>query len=140
MSLSPRLLLPSRHLTIRHPRRPCCSFVISLLFVALNVRYPCSHLSVLAFAGVGVGWRWRALALAFTLALAFAGVSVRCRWCSLSLTFAVVGVRWRWHSLAFLFVVLRSIVVSTTITPYEQWLAGGVVALSDVALGMGVAA
>jgi hypothetical protein len=32
-----------------------------------------------------------------------------------------------------LFVVLASIVISTTISPYKQRLAGGVVALCDVA-------
>jgi hypothetical protein len=32
-----------------------------------------------------------------------------------------------------LFVVLASIVISTTISPYEQWLAGMVVVLCDVA-------
>jgi hypothetical protein len=37
-----------------------------------------------------------------------------------------------------LFIVLRSIIVSTTSTPYEQWLTGGVVVLSDVAVGVGV--
>jgi hypothetical protein len=55
------------------------------------------------------------------------------------LAFIGVGIRWCWHSSALLFVVLRSIVVSTTIT-YKQRLAGGVVVLSDVALGVGVAA
>jgi hypothetical protein len=32
-----------------------------------------------------------------------------------------------------LFVTLASIIISTTISPYEQWLAGRVVALCDVA-------
>jgi hypothetical protein len=40
--------------------------------------------------------------------------------------------------LLVLFVILASIVVSTTISPYEQWLVGRVVALSDMALGSGV--
>jgi hypothetical protein len=54
--------------------------------------------------------------------------------------FTVIGIRWCWHSSALLFIVLCSIIVSTTITPYKQWLAGRVVALSDlaVAVGMGV--
>jgi hypothetical protein len=59
---------------------------------------------------------------------------------SLVLAFAVIGVHWCWHSSALLFVVLHSIVVSTTTTPYKQWLAGGVVVLSDMALGVGVVA
>jgi hypothetical protein len=37
-------------------------------------------------------------------------------------------------ALALAFVVLSSIVVSTIISPYEQWLVGGVVVLYDAAL------
>jgi hypothetical protein len=37
------------------------------------------------------------------------------------------------QALSLVFVVLITIVVSTTISPYEQWLAGGVAALCDVA-------
>jgi hypothetical protein len=68
-------------------------------------------------------WHWCSLALAFTLALVFAGVSIHCHW----------------HSLVLLLIVLHFIIISTTSTPYEQWLAGRVVALSDMAVGMGAA-
>jgi hypothetical protein len=50
----------------------------------------------------------------------------------LALALALAGVGVGVRSLAS-FVVLASIVVSTTISPYEQWLVGGVVALCDVA-------
>jgi hypothetical protein len=52
---------------------------------------------------------------------------------------AFAGVRPHWHRSVLLFVfvvvVLSSIIVSTIISPYEQWLAGGVVVLYDVVLG-----
>jgi hypothetical protein len=48
------------------------------------------------------------------------------------LVLVLAGVGVGMHSLA-LFVVLASIVVSTTISPYEQWLVCRVVALCDVA-------
>ena len=55
----------------------------------------------------------------------------------LALVLAFIGIGWHghgyWHSLV-LFVVLNSIVVGTTISLYEQWLVGRVVALCDVVL------
>jgi hypothetical protein len=117
-----------------------CLFVarLSPTFVVPTI----CRLSALAFAGVVVCWCCR------SLSLAFAGIGVRCRyswrWHSRALAFASVGVGFRcwlawalaWHSLSL--VVPASIVISATISPYEQWLAGGVVALGDVALGSGV--
>ena len=59
--------------------------------------------------------------------------------CFLELVFAGIHWHWHWHwhwSALFIIVVLSSIVISTIISPYEQWLAGGVVVLYDVALGV----
>jgi hypothetical protein len=59
---------------------------------------------------------------------------------ALALVFAGIGIGVCWHwSVLFIVVVLSSIVVSTIISPYEQWLAGGVVVLYDAALGVAAA-
>ena len=111
------------------------------------------HLSALAFTGIGIRWCWCSLALVFAgvvtcccwhslllvLIVVIVGVGIHEHWRSLVLALSfIVGWRghWHWHSLSL--VVLVSIIVSATISLYEQWLAGGVVALGDVVLGSGV--
>jgi hypothetical protein len=118
--------------------RPCCSFVPPpRLFDFPAVRWHwCSLALALVFAGIGICWRWCLLALAFGgIGI---GIGVRWRWRSVALAFG--GVRWHWCPLVFVVVVnLSSIIISTIISPYEQWLVGGVVVLYNAALG-GVAA
>jgi hypothetical protein len=105
---------PSRHSSSPSP----------LLFIRHlpAIRHPRCSLS-LQFV---ICWCWRSL----------------WHWRSLVLVFAVVGIRWCWHSLvlAFVGVVVRCPMFHRRQHHHHPLRAGGVVALSDVALGVGVAA
>ena len=87
----------------RHP------VLSSLLFICLVRCSLSQHLLALAlFAGIGIHWHWCWCSLA--LVLAFAGVGIGVCWCC-----------------------LLSWLPSLAISPYEQWLAGGVLVPCDVA-------
>ena len=100
----------------------------SLLFVCLVhcLLSWCSLGLVLVFTGIGVPWCWVGVcwwhSLVLVLVFTSVGVGVCWYWCLLALVLALA-----------LFVILASIIVSTTISLYEQWLAGRVVVLCDMA-------
>ena len=95
----------------------CYPFIIPT--VHLSPLPTCS--TSLLLTGIGVHWHWCSLVLVLVLVLVLA--------------FSGIGI-W-WHSLALVSIIvnLGSIVISTIISPYEQWLIGRVVVLYDVALG-----